>query len=1328
MLLDALPVLVEQGIQTKTDVLKEYSLKSGKITKQQQCFMFIIEFCQPSYGDAIRLASTLHPEHIQTIFSQSEETFSRHNIRYLLVFLFAGFLPPEALRDLGGGNIQRIKIKIKSLFLEHYPELVRIEERKEFDAENFLTNCSTEQLLAHTLSQLNVFQRLELMLKRPALLENPNFKGHPIFIPFLYLMMQYQPFASKASQLPLEDANRKVLDKKKRMELQKKLENCRTFAAPELSREGEKPLDLAAWLSHIIASEKMLIPSYIQFLEEYSNSLKMFQKGHILPFLTVLLVKSVGDVSLQKRICNLITKFVGEAPREADAYVPFFTSMVMQPLFDVPAEVCIQTLVGLVSNQFSLTSVVYAICGICVRTKHTVVALNALSTLVVKNPSICQVILKFVDFSKTSNDEDDVFFAKVELAKQCCLATDDNDAFLIAINKMLSENGDRLVSVIDTIRELVKNEVIDFSQTRAKLASRLNKNGENENALTAYCWFLSVASQRDTDLSDEEFHELKINIIKELYEFTRNKVHKIAAKAWEALGEFPLEDIQESISLAPNSYGTLYLSLSKPQQKGFAEFLRKSIGKELESYPRPLYTTSTETSVLPPLLARVNSYKDHLMVENKTASWFWSATLPLAASIMQLAAESNKPMTAIHLVRNCLVEVPPSESAEETIRLMAGWRLCVREALNSLLYGKSPDILWARDQLVNDGRTALKDKKESVDNVMMMLTMLVEVIEEKMLLIVDDERKFNEISAAMKPFVISVFEFVTTRLPKEQKEKRKATEKPIYDMITNSNKSSLHIALYCTRLLYRNTEILRFYGDGTELGMAKDAMFEAFFNNSSELVEIPDWKMMWISEEAYGVDEITAKTFENTHHLALDQNTPKCEEGEDLDEFFKALTILPRDLRTEKQQNFKKIMEKIWINGDEDVKRKIYEGLAELALISGSTRKRKLVSVDNLPESSVLRSVLQVFNEKHKMNAESLQNLIGSFVNHKRTDGRHLPPIDWMKILERASWKSIEPSQMESLIRLSCEQNLPEVLFKAIAIGHEDEDPQARLVMSEHITAIIKILPKKQIQDLVNQFIIHARATPVKEESEKLAQAVASVQKNMIVSHILCHELPTMNATIGVTDCILKALIEPAEFHGKVSRGYDVWLEARKGVKMNMQRICESYTSENEAKSRECILAVISLEARLLKMEQRYEKVLDVITASRIARSMNAEMSPFLPIVLSLIVSVCEEVDLPICWFGNEERIFEFMRLARKPFVRAFLKSITSEKNVEPIVEFLNAYIIGDETNIYDESTMKIACDMMLTIHALFPNLARTLIHKPDDYWKAILPLETLEF
>ncbi|ULT86233.1 hypothetical protein L3Y34_006131 [Caenorhabditis briggsae] len=1313
MLLDVLPILQERQLISAQTILEEFSLRLLKISKEQisRAFPMVINACLPSFSKFLELAARIDKDVMADMFM--EEDLQRDHYRYIMVLLYSGLLNDDQKRRLGNLKL------VQEIFLQHFPHLYPVNDRKTFDPEHHLRACSAPEMEKDTLQSLDTFQMLRLMHERPAILRNPNVGQSILFTPFMFLMSQYIPHVANVMKPEQAEQMRRLTANK----FDECVEQIK-FAEPDFFKSD---LTMEKMLSHVIT--KNTEEQFYRFVEYCSDELPMFLEAHFLPGLLALLPNCTENQLLQKNIVGLVVHYLNSAPDHAEEFVNFFIGVYAKAYFPISKSMLLEAFVEMKVDRFALTPIAGFLSYEMARGTDRVGGARALAKLIRKYPWAVQKAVPALKLD--GNDPEELFRAKMELAKECCLATssDDHEIVLGQIEGFIKDNGYRLAATMEIAADLAKNDILDVWTSRNILGRNVKYLG-NEAACAAYCRFLAVGANLDVEDCASELEERKKKFIGDLKEFTQSTHPLVATEAWDSLGFFTMEEIQEHMGMVPSGYGEIYRNLDPTHRLGFVKFLNHHLDTEKESYPRSLYNSASDMADVPPLMLKVDTYKDQLTNKYKDEPWFWASTLPMTASILQLTSPSNKATTAVRILKSCLLQVEPATSSEEMICLVARWRICIREMLNVLMESKSNDILWARDQICSEGRMSLAQKNESVDCIMMMLTVLAESIEEK-LKNSEDPKFVNEVSTAQKPWLISVLEFCATRLPKEHKEAWIVKANPIYQVKTHSNQSSLHTAMFCCRLLRRIPALTEYYRDLKDPEFGKDPYLRYLLQDSSKRIEndlVVSRYMMYVTAEAYGVSELTARRFETDHQATVEEKTgssanPSLECNEDIEEFFTQLFKSSRNKMSEIQQQNRKVLEKMWNSGSEDVKMKIYKGLGYLALVSGSGRKKAVVPVEKLSDSSILKGVLQLFDEKLNVPTDALQLLLRVFADHRRPNGRFLPPIDWMKVLERAEWKAVDPETRLSLIKLSCEQNIPDVLFH---YAGGDLTAQQVYVIAENLRTVMKLLPRKEFMIILRRITKQARIVDEdKENVLKLSNAVAELEKDPIVHEFLVGDLPKLDDPVQVTDPILRALKDPIAFIGSISRSFDVWAEAHNGDKMNMKRICEYILEETNTLTEAKMYVLLSLEARRLSHKKKIDKILDVITASRIQRSANGDMSKFFPIVLAIIVSLDPTVQISVCFFGTESQTIEMMCAAKRPFFRSLLKCAEMKKHIEHIGSFLRPYVDGEETDIYELWQKTAATDMLRDVIAHFGyDALLNLLHEDDFFWQTILPVE----
>ncbi|VDM72024.1 unnamed protein product, partial [Strongylus vulgaris] len=116
----------------------------------------------------------------------------------------------------------------------------------------------------------------------------------------------------------------------------------------------------------------------------------------------------------------------------------------------------------------------------------------------------------------------------------------------------------------------------------------------------------------------------------------------------------------------------------------------------------------------------------------------------------------------------------------------------------------------------------------------------------------------------------------------------------------------------------------------------------------------------------------------------------------DVVSFFKRISNVPLNTFRKYEKRLRKPLERIFNKGGEQLKRAAYEGLSYLASVSLLTAAFDLPpDYGHLPDDSILRAVIAQFGRKSVCSKESLHDLLPVLVDQTRSDGRHLPPMEW---------------------------------------------------------------------------------------------------------------------------------------------------------------------------------------------------------------------------------------------------------------------------------------------------------------------------------------------
>ncbi|CAD6190044.1 unnamed protein product [Caenorhabditis auriculariae] len=963
----------------------------------------------------------------------------------------------------------------------------------------------------------------------------------------------------------------------------------------------------------------------------------------------LLRIKSLIDSICPKKLCcEIILELSKKFPEQANSLSLYFITLFARPFFEIQKSTVLDVLHGLAHHKFALTTIVRFLCAmsqqkIAEREK----IFGILADLVTSFPSILESLIPIVkDFPST--DSIDIFKAKLALISSACLASDSCDDLLSLLTSLLKNEGDKLAATIRVLIVLCREDVLEFATIKRPLAKKVLKK-ENEPALEAYSELLALGAVPNKEETEENNNELRDDCIQELWSL--KKIPATAKKTNPGKGRLqPLGllwekyDPKDVMNVVQVSYLQIVEAISKMEtleRKGFANFLHSWLAIDIEELPRPIYTgkMGKSTNFLP-VFSKIDAWRDTLAKKFSEEPWFWKATLSLTPPIFQLYAPSNRAVSMLKLFRKLLIEVPPTTNETERRELFASWRLCLREGFNCLMEARSNDVIWTRDQLSDECRRALQESSTCLDNVVVVLALLADHIAElegKM----EDRKLSNQLAKCQKPWLISVAEYILPIAFDDHKPK----SNPIFQILATRQPSSEAVARKALIFLAKIPSVVE--GD-------LNVWAEAAGAHPLTVLEL---------EKSLG--------FENSEENRINELLEQASTPDNVKKLFEALANSNKNFLTDFGKKLKKF-EKVWNSAEEPPRRAIFEGFSRLALTSWRRLEEpQYLAVDELPDSSLLKTVLFSCFVKNPMHSEAVKDSIPAFFGHRRSDGRTLPPINWSIITKNLSdWQNDEISRF-SVLSLACDQHvaLSEILQEATSAEKfvKKIDEKSLGLLAENLTKIIGILPSQRVSSLFEDLA----------RRESLSKALANLQNYQVVSDILRESLPALTEARQTTNILLKAIIEPAEFRYQISRQFDFWLECRDLVTMNVRQLCDLYSDEESKLGRNVLLCIFGSICIKLSDKNRMDKVLDVITSSRIAKSTNSDQSPFLAFFLTLVTSQ-PEAEIPIPWFGNEKSILRLMCALRSSFWDRFVNLPSMEENCEIISTFLCPYVRDD--------------------------------------------------
>ncbi|VDM62433.1 unnamed protein product [Angiostrongylus costaricensis] len=619
----------------------------------------------------------------------------------------------------------------------------------------------------------------------------------------------------------------------------------------------------------------------------------------------------------------------------------------------------------------------------------------------------------------------DLLKVKLRLMSTLCVSTDRSDELLPSLTRLLKKSAEVVGAAVSVVIILCKEEILDINSVRKQLSVMVRQPGF-EVALMGYCEILAVAAQ-----SGKCDDNISVEYVQELWEITQLRKgtsdgEDARRRAWTALGSFDFDLLKSAIPISGRHLVGQFLGLRQTERKGFAIFLHKIVSAEVESLSRSLYTKShIHKTLLAPLVCNLHN---SLGGTNQEAPWFWLATLPLFSVIVNEYSESEMKLKKIF--SKLFLQVPLVEN--KLVNLFAGWRICISTFLN--METKGDDLLRCRDKIIEECKRSLKENELAVNNVVVVIAVLAgEMLRGR----TENSRCVNV------PLVRSAVWMICSLISNEIKN--------FYEDVEFN--SILKWRLGIEEKPYENLHnFLAGEEFSAEISLSRSAL--------------------WLLAAALGVEELVANSVsysipsdnsaEENMALFCSKNTI---EPDDISKVLPQISNVTLSVFWKYERNFKKRLEQFSLNGGEESKRVVYEGLSHLSSISLLTKSIDLPSdYSHLRDDSVLRAVIEQFCAKSACQRAILHDLLPVLVDHVRSDGRHLPPLDLKIVLSAIDYRNDDEACL-NMLRLAIQEIDQQVMYELTAPGYLDGSANMSpylLLISQNLPLFLSFLPKSR--------------------------------------------------------------------------------------------------------------------------------------------------------------------------------------------------------------------------------------------------------------------------
>ncbi|KAE9414319.1 hypothetical protein Angca_000696, partial [Angiostrongylus cantonensis] len=637
-----------------------------------------------------------------------------------------------------------------------------------------------------------------------------------------------------------------------------------------------------------------------------------------------------------KKCSTLLIGLLNRSPEHVNSIFLFLTALYAKPFFQVDRPTILHFMRGLLVHKFIVTPAINFLSIVCRQHgEERDIAFSLIQDLVTKFPTTFDAVKNLA--IPGESDCLDLLKLKLKLMSTLCVSTDRSDELLPSLTRLLKKSADVVGAAVSAVIVLCKEEILDINSVRKQLGIMVRQPGF-EVALMGYCEILAAAATQSEKCDDS----VSVEYVQELWEITQLRKDSsdgedARRRAWTALGSFDFHLLESAIPISGRRLVGQFLGLRQTERKGFAIFLHKIVSAEVESLSRSLYTRShIHKTLLAPLVCNLHN---SLGRANQEAPWFWLATLPLFSVIVNGYSESEVKLQAFKLLRRLLREVPLVEN--KLVNLFAGWRICISTFLN--METKGDNLLRCRDKIIEECKRSLKENELAANNVIVVIAVLAgEMLRVSFFQKSDSKKLASDFDTSMRIWIVSALEFLFP-LVFDGYERR---SNPLLLIHVNSrcvNVPLVRSAVWMICSLISN-EIKNFYEDVEfnsimkwRLGIEemRDENLHNFLAGEEFSAEISlSRSALWLLAAALGAEELVVNSL--SYSIPSDNSAEEsialfCSENTigpvDISRILSQTSNVTLSVFRKYERNFKKRLQQFCLNGGEESKRIIYEGM-----------------------------------------------------------------------------------------------------------------------------------------------------------------------------------------------------------------------------------------------------------------------------------------------------------------------------------------------------------------------------------------------------------------
>uniref|UniRef100_A0A914CS07 Uncharacterized protein n=1 Tax=Acrobeloides nanus TaxID=290746 RepID=A0A914CS07_9BILA len=306
----------------------------------------------------------------------------------------------------------------------------------------------------------------------------------------------------------------------------------------------------------------------------------------------------------------------------------------------------------------------------------------------------------------------------------------------------------------------------------------------------------------------------------------------------------------------------------------------------------------------------------------------------------------------------------------------------------------------------------------------------------------------------------------------------------------------------------------------------------------------------------------------------------------------------------------------------------------------GNTRERRSIRLptdyNKLPEKSILRETLQQI--RNVKSPKRRKMLLSSLIDHRRTDGRSLPPLDWTVLLN----SELAYEDYSILFLLAIQQANVKLITKLLASGHVEGIGfnVIQQIGNENLQRLAEILSKSSQRHLIHIICQKCASIDWRPECESLCAAIQKLaMKNEEIVNELAQFIPNIETVQSFEHPFFRYFGTLSGLSMKsASILFRFWADIRKDMKMEE---IVSRLLNIDRKLRDGCLIILMRFWSSKSVDECYELLSKMIPLVRISRNQETAIGDqqVLTFWEIFIVLVCSSpvMPVPLCSYADSD-------------------------------------------------------------------------------------------